>query len=311
MSAKAIVTKLRTLAADPANRAYIVKGDQGCLPGLVVFLEEQDQDVVLLALEVIYFLSLETANRELMAREPGLLKMLRKLASNGKLKQKKLAIAAYTNLQAYTDKIASEEDNAVSAGENQQQISSPSSLSDGTTPRDCCAATNTCSRPTSKGGVNCIDTARPTLASAHTYTLFIAELKDEKTKKIISDCLLSIKGVISFIIDLIEQKVVVRSVISIEAIVQAIFANTGMRASTKDRSKFHSTDCLQEDNKENYPDYLPEVKRNTGQQQNSNNRGWFGLGAIISLSDAKKEQKQKEASTLGWFSKLGKALNII
>jgi armadillo repeat-containing protein 1 len=68
MSAKAIVTKLRTLAADPANRPYIVKGDQGCLPGLVVFLEDTDQDVVFLALEVIYFLSLETTNRELMAR---------------------------------------------------------------------------------------------------------------------------------------------------------------------------------------------------------------------------------------------------
>jgi hypothetical protein len=68
MSAKAIVTKLRTLAAEPANRAYIVKSDQSCLSELVVLLEDSDQEVVFLALEVVYLLSLEPSNRELMAK---------------------------------------------------------------------------------------------------------------------------------------------------------------------------------------------------------------------------------------------------
>jgi hypothetical protein len=240
--------------------------------------------------------------------EPGLLKALRRLASNGKLKQKKLAIATYTNLQAYTDKVTGEDDN-VSNGREQQQLT-PNLSECTTTPHNSGTTTTTSNFSTSKSGAGLVDTFRPSIASAHTYILFVSGLKDEKTKKMISDCLLTTKGVVSFIIDLLEQKVVVRTITSVDTITQAIFSNTGMRASIKEHSSGHSTTDCQEDNKENYPDYLPEVKRDPRQQQNSNNRGWFGLGAIISFSDAKKEQKQKETSS-GWLSKLGKALNII
>jgi hypothetical protein len=214
-------------------------------------------------------------------------------------------------LQAYTDKATKEDDNMWNSSEQQQQQQQQQQIPNSSEYHSSGVTTITSNLSTSKPGANSlVDTFRPSIASAHTYTLFVSGLKDEKSKKTISDCLLTIKGVVSFIIDLLEQKVVVRTITPVDTIIQAIFCNTGMRASIKEHWNCRSTDDCQEDNKENYPDYLPEVKRDPRQQQNSNNRGWFGLGAIISFSDAKKEQKQKENSS-GWLSKLGKALNII
>jgi len=141
------------------------------------------------------------------------------------------------------------------------------------------------------------------VSSARSHTIYVTGLKDERSKKLVGDCLLGVKGVVSFIIDLNEQKVVVRSMTSLDNILQAIFSNTGMRTSTTvDGDDDDDDNEGDEENKENNLDYLPEVK----QDANTKGRGWFG--AIISLSDAKKE-KEKGASG-GWFSKLGKALNI-
>lgn len=46
-----IVGQLRDLAQDPRNWATIVE-DQGCLPGLVLFLDNQNKEVVRTAVEV-------------------------------------------------------------------------------------------------------------------------------------------------------------------------------------------------------------------------------------------------------------------
>ena len=43
MDAKVIVSKLRSLASDPENRETIVK-DQGCLPGLILFLDHDNAE---------------------------------------------------------------------------------------------------------------------------------------------------------------------------------------------------------------------------------------------------------------------------
>lgn len=51
MDALSVVTQLRDLASEPQNREEIVR-DQGCLPGLVLFLDHQDQDVLLATLQV-------------------------------------------------------------------------------------------------------------------------------------------------------------------------------------------------------------------------------------------------------------------
>lgn len=51
MDALSVVTQLRDLASEPQNREIIVK-DQGCLPGLVLFLDHQSQDVLFATLQV-------------------------------------------------------------------------------------------------------------------------------------------------------------------------------------------------------------------------------------------------------------------
>lgn len=47
----AVVNQLRDLAADPMNRRAIVQ-DQGCLPGLILFLDHPNPQVVYSALLV-------------------------------------------------------------------------------------------------------------------------------------------------------------------------------------------------------------------------------------------------------------------
>lgn len=51
MAALGVVRQLRDLAADPQNRRKIVH-DQGCLPGLVLLLDHNEEEVVSTALEV-------------------------------------------------------------------------------------------------------------------------------------------------------------------------------------------------------------------------------------------------------------------
>lgn len=51
LDALAVVQQLRDLAADPMNRRAIVQ-DQGCLPGLILFLDHSNPQVVYSALLV-------------------------------------------------------------------------------------------------------------------------------------------------------------------------------------------------------------------------------------------------------------------
>lgn len=47
-----VVMQLLQLSKDPENRPFIVR-NQGCLPGLVMFLENENADVVKAAVEVL------------------------------------------------------------------------------------------------------------------------------------------------------------------------------------------------------------------------------------------------------------------
>lgn len=51
MDALSVVTQLRDLASEPQNREAIVQ-DQGCLPGLVLFLDHKDSNVLFATLQV-------------------------------------------------------------------------------------------------------------------------------------------------------------------------------------------------------------------------------------------------------------------
>ena len=59
--ALSVVQQLRDLAAVPDNRHFIVR-DHGCLPGLVSFVSSPEEDVKLVALQALEFLSEEPKN---------------------------------------------------------------------------------------------------------------------------------------------------------------------------------------------------------------------------------------------------------
>lgn len=73
-----VVQQLRDLAADPQNRATIVR-DQGCLPGLVIFLDNDNPEVVQTALEALFYLAQVPSNRPLMKNEMGLVISVRRI----------------------------------------------------------------------------------------------------------------------------------------------------------------------------------------------------------------------------------------
>lgn len=73
-----VVQQLRDLTADPQNRATIVR-DQGCLPGLVIFLDNDNPHVILTALEALSYLAQVPSNRALMKNEIGLLVSVRRI----------------------------------------------------------------------------------------------------------------------------------------------------------------------------------------------------------------------------------------
>lgn len=293
MNAKEIVGTLRTLASDPNNRAHIVR-DQGCLPGLVIFLTDKDSEVVFTALEVVYFLSLHAGNRPQMASEPGLLKNVKKLMVTGSLKEKKVAIQAYTNLQAHAAKEPKPEQNAeatthtdVPAAENQAEAKSHA--------KPTTALAGHKHPMQAKTGLSMYGDSVRTRA-ANTFTLYIGGMNTESARSQIESILLKSKGVISFFFDLCEQKVVIRATMTADDVIERI-SSGGWKASTNKKDIGASTGEI---NKENEPEYLDE-------SAGGNNGSWFGFGAITLFGqetpDKARLEKQNQQGN-GWLSKL-------
>ncbi|XP_059213022.1 armadillo repeat containing 1, like [Centropristis striata] len=72
MDALSVVSQLRDLASEPQNRAVIVQ-DQGCLPGLVLFLDHQNPDVLLATLQTLRYLAELPPNIPIMKNELGMM----------------------------------------------------------------------------------------------------------------------------------------------------------------------------------------------------------------------------------------------
>ncbi|XP_056266554.1 armadillo repeat-containing protein 1-like isoform X2 [Pseudoliparis swirei] len=96
-----VVNQLRDLAADPLNRRAIIQ-DQGCLPGLILFLGNANPQVVYSALLAIRYLAECRANREKLRGALGLLRSLQSVAHKSTTpgETKLLASEVYELLQA-------------------------------------------------------------------------------------------------------------------------------------------------------------------------------------------------------------------
>lgn len=141
-------------------------------------------------------------NRSQMAHEPDLLKTIKRFMMHGKLKEKKVAIAAYTNLQAYASNL-------------------PESQTEPDAKTDAPSTTDAEQKP-----------APVVEKSTYAHTIFVADLTNEAAKKEVETALVRVKGVISIYCDLFEQKIVVRTTLAAEEVV-SILGEHGKKASLR------------------------------------------------------------------------------
>ncbi|CAN9507420.1 unnamed protein product [Ophioblennius macclurei] len=78
MDALSVVSQLRDLASEPQNREVIVQ-DQGCLPGLVLFLDHKDSEVLFATLQTLRYLAELSLNIPIMKNELGMMVSLENL----------------------------------------------------------------------------------------------------------------------------------------------------------------------------------------------------------------------------------------
>ncbi|KAJ8267908.1 hypothetical protein COCON_G00130800 [Conger conger] len=231
--ALAVVNQLRDLAADPLNRRAIVQ-DQGCLPGLILFLDHPNPQVVYSALLAVRYLAECRANREKMRGELGMMlslqNVMQKTTTPGETKL--LASEVYELLQA-----------AGSAEEDQPE-----------------------------GGPSCRRKAQFFLGTtnkrAKTVVLHIDGLDDSTRRSLCEEALLKIRGVISFTFQMAVKRCIVRirSDLKAEALGSAIASTKVMKAQQVVRSEggeevlvpFPEDGPVEVEQNTDLPDYLPE-----------------------------------------------------
>uniref|UniRef100_A0A8C5N6J4 Armadillo repeat-containing protein 1 n=1 Tax=Gouania willdenowi TaxID=441366 RepID=A0A8C5N6J4_GOUWI len=198
LDALTVVNQLRDLAADPLNRRAIVE-DQGCLPGLILFLDHPNPQVVYSALLAVRYLAECRANREKMKGELGMMLSLQNVMQKGTSpgETKLLASEIYEILQ--------------SAGKEEAEQAE--------------AAAASCRRKAHffLGSNN---------KRAKTVVLHIDGLDDSTRRSLCEEALLKIRGVISFTFQMAVKRCVVRirSDLKAEALGTAINSTKVMMA---------------------------------------------------------------------------------
>ncbi|XP_068093542.1 armadillo repeat-containing protein 1 isoform X2 [Hyperolius riggenbachi] len=230
--ALSVVNQLRDLASDPLNRRAIVQ-DQGCLPGLILFLDHPSPPVVYSALLALRYLAECRANREKMRCELGMMLSLQNVIQK-------------TTTPGDTQLLATEVYDLLQAS--------------GTADGDCANEMNSRRRKAQffLGTTN---------KRAKTVVLHIDGLDDTSRRSLCEDALLKIKGVISFTFQMAVQRCVVRirSDLKAEALATAIASTKVMKAQQVVKGEsgeellvpFQDTPVDVEQNTD-LPDYLPE-----------------------------------------------------
>ncbi|XP_071026218.1 armadillo repeat-containing protein 1-like [Oncorhynchus clarkii lewisi] len=261
LDALTVVNQLRDLAADPLNRRAIVQ-DNGCLPGLILFLDHPNPQVVYSALLAVRYLAECRTNREKMKGELGMMLSLQNVMQKGSSpgETKLLASEIYEILQA--------------AGNEAEQAEAAS-----------------CRRKAHffLGSTN---------KKAKTVVLHIDGLDDSTRRSLCEEALLKIRGVISFTFQMAVKRCVVRirSDIKAEALGTAINSTKVMKAAQVVKGEDGGELMLpfQEgaeeavvEHNEDIPDYLPEEESPSQEQDKAMTRvgsitdgvGWLSTAA--------------------------------
>ncbi|XP_049678646.1 armadillo repeat-containing protein 1 isoform X1 [Haliaeetus albicilla] len=291
--ALSVVNQLRDLAADPLNRRAIVQ-DQGCLPGLILFLDHPNPPVVHSALlisdhinvcwkgllGVIHFSFLLE-----LGLSPTLNQALRYLAECRANREKmKSELGMMLSLQNVIQKTTTPGETKLLASEVYDILQS-SNMSD-------------------MDNVNEMNYRRrkaqfflgSTNKRAKTVVLHIDGLDDSSRRNLCEEALLKIKGVISFTFQMAVQRCVVRirSDLKAEALATAIASTKVMKAQQVVKSEsgeemlvpFQDTPVEVEQNTD-LPEYLPEDESPTKEQDKAVSRvGSHPEGAASWLSTA-------------------------
>jgi len=262
MSDAQFLEETLTLAYDENARSKLV--DDGILPRLVQYLS--DELYSLNSLEVLFLLSLCTGNQKKMALTNGLVPTIKKLMVRGRLKQKKVAMATFKNLQPFI------EDESRTLGE----ITNTADLE----PEGLASIL----KPSQHPGRGLVARRNTPYPSASSFSLFVENMNNDGTQKAIESCLLQTPGVISFLCDTSEERVIVRTTSSREELIASIFKTTHLRSSLV---------------KGQFNDFKPG-----GYVDNAMDEGWGSyLWQIINVGTpgAKHQFQQKEGDKQTWF----------
>lgn len=273
MDALAVVRHLHSLAEKPENRETIVK-DQGCLPGLVLFLDNKESEVVLLVLKTLQLLAEHAPNRKVMHNEVGMLESLKKIKEDTRFDS--------------TPEIRSRSTKLIN------QLNRPSRQ---TTSHSRVHTVAPTSQRFFVGSSN---------KKAKLIVLQINGLHDESTKKVCEECLLTVRGVVSFTFNLVKKRCMVRVIqtISAETLCKAIEKSKILTAKQIARNKageeviisFGENPSVPNEEKAkvdlDFPDYLPEEDpvetsktaiARTGDKDKGGGSGWLsGVSSFIS-----------------------------
>lgn len=272
MDALVVVNHLYSLAEVEGNRESIVK-DQGCLPGLVLFLDNPDNAAVLLVLKTLQLLAEHAPNRKVMFNEIGMIPSLRKIMNDederykDEAEIKKLASSLYNKLQPPIARVSRQRIHTVAPTQQKFFV----------------GATN---------------------KKAKLITLQIKGLQDDTTRKKCEENLLAIKGVVSFTFNMAKQRCMVRvtAIVTPEVLCNAVEKVKGLSAEQVVRNKsgeevvisFGSQPEVPGEEKGkvdmNYPEYLPEEDP-------------------VETSNAAIARSGKEDSGGGWFSGVSNFIN--
>ncbi|CAK6979661.1 armadillo repeat-containing protein 1-like [Scomber scombrus] len=231
--ALAVVNQLRDLAADPMNRRAIVQ-DQGCLPGLILFLDHPNPQVVYSALLAVRYLAECRANQEKLKGELGMMLSLQNVMQKSTTpgETKLLASEIYELLQASGAADPETGAEAVSGHKKAQFFLGSSNK------------------------------------RAKTVILHIDGLDDSSRRSLCEEALLKIRGVISFTFQMAVKRCIVRirSDLKAEALASAIASTEVMTAQQVMKGEngdevlipFSEDGSVSVEQNVDLPDYLPE-----------------------------------------------------
>ncbi|XP_034411447.1 armadillo repeat-containing protein 1-like [Cyclopterus lumpus] len=254
-----VVNQLRDLAADPMNRRAIIQ-DQGCLPGLILFLGNPNPEVVYSALLAIRYLAECRANQEKLKGELGMLLSLQSVVHKSTTpgETRLLASEIYEVLQAFSGGGSEPAEEAVSSRRKAQFFMGASNK------------------------------------RAKTVVLHIHGLDDYSRRSQCEEALLKVRGVISFTFQMSLKRCIVRirSDLKAEALASAIASTQVMAAQQVLKAEtgeevfipLAQDGSMELEQNVNLPDYLPEEEspsqepdkavRRVGSGQDGNS--WLG-----------------------------------